>query len=142
MNRATRRLSLAVGAFLSVPTGSFGQVAAAPALPDMGYSMVRVVGALAVVFALFFGALWLFRNWQRISGQTIKSPKLAVLEVKSLGNRNALYVVAYERQRMLLASSSSGVALVSHLPESDAEESEPVQTSFAASLQQILARKS
>jgi flagellar biogenesis protein FliO len=50
--------------------------------------------------------------------------------MKALGGKHALYVVGYEQQRMLLASSPSGVTLVSHLPNAEASE---LETSPAAS---------
>lgn len=116
---------------------------ASPDLPEVSFSVLRVLGALALVLAVFFGGVWLFRNWQRFARPHGKSPKLNVLEVKSLGNRQALYVVSYERQRLLLASSTAGVTLVSHLPEADA--SEPEETSsppaFTEALQRVLSRK-
>jgi flagellar biogenesis protein FliO len=65
-----------------------------------------------------------------------------VLEVKSLGQRQAIYVVGYEQQRLLLASSPAGVTLLSHLPEAGDEQSAPVtRLSFAEAFQQVLARK-
>ncbi|MBK7997255.1 MAG: flagellar biosynthetic protein FliO [Verrucomicrobia bacterium] len=39
--------------------------------------------------------------------------------MKALGGKHALYVVGYQQQRLLLASSPGGVSLVSHLPEED-----------------------
>ncbi len=113
------------------------------ALPDMGASLLRVVGALAVVIALFLAGVWLFKNWQRLALRRGAAPKLSVLEVKSLGQRQAIYVVGYEQQRMLIASSSTGVTLLSHLPAADGEPSEAApKLSFAEAFQQVLARKS
>ena len=65
-----------------------------------------------------------------------------MLEVKSLGQRQAIYVVAYEQQRMLLASSPAGVTLLSHLPEEEESKTIPVtRLSFAEAFQPVLARK-
>lgn len=119
---------------------------AAPApvtpLPEMGTSVMRVLGALALVLAIFFAGVWLYRNWQRVLGPKGRAPKLSVIEVKSLGNRHALYVVGYERQRMLVASSPTGMTLLSQLPEADPNESAlPAPASFAESLQKVLERK-
>jgi flagellar biogenesis protein FliO len=58
----------------------------------------------------------LFKNWQRLALQRGRPSQLQILEVKALGNKHALYVVGYQQQRMLLASSPAGIALVSHLP--------------------------
>jgi flagellar biogenesis protein FliO len=114
------------------------------ALPDMGASLLRVTGALGLVIALFLGGVWLFKNWQRLALRKGAAPKLAVLEIKSLGQRQSLYVVGYEQQRMLLASSAAGITLVSHLPEAGtaAPVSEPAPSvSFIEAFQQVLARK-
>ncbi len=114
-------------------------------MPDAGASVLRVFGALALVIGIFFGGVWLFRNWQRLAIHKKGAPKLNVLEVKSLGQRQAIYVVAYEQQRLLLASSPAGVTLLSHLPEEDGEKIASVQPttrmSFADAFQQVLTRK-
>jgi flagellar biogenesis protein FliO len=109
----------------------------------MAASVLRMGGALVLVIGLFLGGVWLFKNWQRLGIRRGASPKLNVLEVKSLGQRQAIYVVGYEQQRMLLASSPAGIALLSHLPEAGEEEKlEPAtRVSFAEAFQQVLARK-
>ena len=115
----------------------------APPLPDVGYSLLRLAGAMAIVLAIFLGGAWLFRNWQRVVAPRGRAPKLAVLEVKPLGQRHALYVVAYERERLLLSASPTGGTLVSHLPQADASEpiapgsDSAVPSSFAAALDRL-----
>ena len=136
-----------------MPIGVFGiqaltlaetanQNGAAP-LPDTGVSVLRVLGSLILVLAMFFGGVWLFKNSQRALGRSKGGSRLHVLEVKSLGNRQAVYVVGYGRQRMLIGSSPTGIALVSQLPE--ATDAEQVATSsggsFADTLQKVLNRK-
>ena len=112
------------------------------AIPDMGASLLRVVGALVVVIAIFLAGVWLFKNWQRLTMRRGAAPKLSVLEVRSLGQRQAIYVVGYEQQRLLLASSTAGVTLLSHLPSADAEPAVAApKMSFAEAFQQVLARK-
>ena len=95
---------------------------------------------------LFLGGVWLFRNWQRLSVQRGRAPKLNVLEVRSLGGRHAIYVVGYERERLLLASGPTGVSFLSQLPladEDSAKESEekPVAPSFSAALAKVMRGK-
>ena len=115
---------------------------ASPDVPPVGFSVLRVFGALLLVLAVFFGGVWLFKNWQRASGVKTGACKLSILEVKSLGNRHALYVVGYDKQRVLLASSPTGVNLVSQLPEAlDGEMVPTASPSFAATLQGLLNRK-
>ena len=120
-----------------------------PPLPDMGPSLLRVFGALALVLAIFLGGVWLYRNWQRLVIRRGRAPRLNVLEVRSLGGRHALYVVGYQDERFLLAASPAGVNLVSHLQPGETEQSTEVpaaksaapQLSFAESLAHVLRGK-
>lgn len=114
-----------------------------PAAPSLTLSLFRVVGALALVLGIFLGGVWLVRNWQRLAIKSGSAPKLNILEVRSLGQRHAIYVVGYEQQRILLASSPTGVTMLTHLPESDPSETPAPQPtySFADSLRHVLDRK-
>lgn len=135
---AIASLALAVAAQAAEPTVAFHDAAA----PEVSASVLRVLGGLVFVLALFLGGIWALRNWQRVSVQRGQISKLNVLEVKSLGQRNALYVVGYQQQRLLLATSATGVTLLSHLPNAEAGEAASfVSPSFAEALQQVLARK-
>jgi flagellar biogenesis protein FliO len=141
-NTATQNLSVIPAAnALSIPG----------TLPDTGASILRVLGALVLVISLFLGGVWLFRNWQRLAVRKGRAPRLNVLEVKSLGQRQAIYVVGYQQQRILLASSPAGITLLTHLPEEEeaktaaataTESAAPaVRMSFAEAFQQVLSRK-
>jgi flagellar biogenesis protein FliO len=115
-----------------------------PALPDASFSVIRVFGALVLVLGLFLAGVWLFRNWQRLTLQRGRPSQLQILEMKALGGKHALYVVGYQHQRLLLASSPTGVTLVSHLPAADATEVEPARLSsenFVQVLQQAVQAK-
>ena len=121
-------------------------VLTAPPLPDASVSLIRVLGALALVLGLFLGGVWLFKNWQRLALQRGQQPKLNILETRSLGARQAVFVVAYEKQRFLVATSPAGVNLLSHLPDAEISEGEPAEKSsapmpFAQALAQVLKRK-
>jgi flagellar biogenesis protein FliO len=121
-------------------------VAAAPLLPDAGVSLLRVMGSLAIVLGIFLGGVWLYKNWQRISMQRGRAPKLNILETRPLGARQSLFVVAYEQQRFLVATSPAGVNLVSHLPDAEAVAVETTSKPsgpmpFAQALAQVLKRK-
>ena len=118
----------------------------APAFPEAGVSLLRVTGALALVIGLFLGGAWFFKNWQRLALQRGQQPKLNILETRSLGARQAVFVVGYERQRFLVATSPAGVNLLSHLPDADAAETESAEKSaapmsFGQALAQVLKRK-
>ena len=117
-----------------------------PPFPDAGASLLRVTGALALVLGLFLGGVWLFKNWQRVAGQRGRTPKLNILESRSLGARQAVFVVGYEKQRFLVATSPAGVNLLSHLPDAEAvEETTAGKPSgpmpFAQALAHVLKRK-
>ena len=134
-------------------SSAFAQTNTAPAGPltapsslDAGLSFIRVIGALALVIGLFLGGVWLFRNWQRVGGVRGRAPKLNVLETRSLGGRHAIYVIGYDRERFLIASSPGGVNLLSHLAtatEEEANTSAQVSPapSFAQALTQVLKGK-
>lgn len=94
-----------------------------PSLPNASLSVLRVFGALALVMGIFLGGVWMFRNWQRLARQHGRQPRLNILESRSLGGRQAIFVVGYQQQRFLVSSSPSGVSLLSHLP--DAVEEPP-----------------
>lgn len=121
------------------------------ALPDAGLSLIRVLGALAFVLALFLGGVWLFKNWQRFAlKRQGRAANLEVLETRALGNRHILHVVGYQQQRLLIAASPNGVTLLSHLPPGEAAETPAAPApaeliaspSFLQSLQQAIQKKS
>jgi len=143
-------LALAI-AFIT--TAALGQTTNAPvklevpALPDAGPSILRVMGALALVLGIFFGGVWLFRNWQRLTIQRGRAPKLNVVETRPLGGKHALYVIGYEQERFLISASPTGVTLLTHLPTAEKESAETTETttpappSFAQALTKVLKGK-
>ncbi len=110
---------------------------------SIGMAVFRMIGSLALVVALFFAGAWLFRNMHRFQKAGAPQRKLQVLEAKSLGTRQAIYVVAFEQQRLLIGSTAQGLTLLTHLPDgapqSEAERIVPV--SFGDVLMQALGRK-
>jgi flagellar biogenesis protein FliO len=126
-----------VGALLTQASDAVVLGAASNSGPEIGLSVLRLLGALATVLAIFLGGVWLFRNWSRVMPRRGPAPKLNVLEVRSIGPRHALYVVAYERERMLLAVSPSGVTLLSHWPAEEciSPATPSPAASFSAALQ-------
>lgn len=142
----------ALAAFFAVVGSVFADATNSPALtplppvvPEFGASMLRVLGALALVLALFLGGVWFFRNWQRLMVKQGKAPKLNIFETRSLGGRQSIYVVGYEQERFLLASSPGGVTFLTHLPQADEKDVvKPEATanpSFTQALQQVLKGK-
>ena len=145
-------IAAGVAAVFCLPPCAFAQAAnspaavplASPSLPDVGPSVLRVLGALALVLGIFLGGVWLFRNWQRLALQRGRQPKLNIIETRPLGGRQALYVVGYEQGRFLIASTPAGVSLLSHLPEATTEETpvgEKNPPAFPLALAQMLKGK-
>lgn len=85
-------------------------------LPEVTFPLFRVFGALALVLALFVAGAWLFRHGAGLSRGRARSARLRVLEMRPLGSRHALFVVGYDEQRMLVASSPAGITLLDRLP--------------------------
>lgn len=111
---------------------------------SMGAAVFRMLGSLLFVVALFFGGAWCFRNMHRFRQAGAPQRKLQVLEARTLGARQAVYVVAFEQQRMLIGSSAQGLTLLTHLPDGTPQsESTPsiVPVSFGEALMQALGRK-
>jgi flagellar biosynthetic protein FliO len=114
---------------------------------DAGASFVRVFGALVLVLGLFFGAVWFYRNWQRVVRRGQGGVRLNVVEARSLGNKQSIVVVGYGSQRMLIGSAPSGVSLLAHLPAEEADEAPVIPSgqaappSFMEALRQVVARK-
>ena len=115
-------------------------------MPDAGASLIRVMGAFAIVVAVFLAAVYAFRHWQRLLLRRGKSPQLQVIEARSLGQRHALYVVGYREQRLLIAASPGGVTLLTQLPIEEAPPQPvaqvPTTEDFTSALQQALQARS
>jgi flagellar biogenesis protein FliO len=113
-----------------------------PSLSNTGPSLLRVLGALALVIGVFLGGVWLFRNGRQFAFRRGATPRLAVLESRSLGARQALYVVGYDQERFLVAATPAGINLLSHLPTATTESSDTAapaaNPSFAQAFTQVL----
>lgn len=139
---------LLVAAVVLLPTLAFAEtnvLTLSPApIPSATGSVIRMLASLAFVLALFFGGVWLFKNWQRVARVKNKS-KLRIVEVQTLGPRQAIYVIGYQQQRFLIGATQAGVSLISALPEGESVEEKAPETNgvgnFAALLQQALGRK-
>ena len=148
-------LLLACASISALATDLTSPVAATNALPtppmpslppaSAASSLFRVLGALALVLAMFFGGVWLFRNWQRVAINKGQAPKLNIIETKSLGQRHTIFVIGYEQQRLLISASPSGVTMLTSLPNAPINATEEINTqknSFGDALRQALNRKS
>ncbi len=88
-------------------------------------SILRLLGAFIFVVALFLIGVWVFKNWRGLVFKNVKKSNLKVVEVKHIGNRQALFVVGYNRKRMLLGVTSSTINFLSELPDDEDTQNEP-----------------
>jgi flagellar protein FliO/FliZ len=117
-------LATTAGALAAATNGLDASFTAKPLpTPDVASTLIRLAGAMVLVIAIFLGGFWMTRNWHRFLMKKGQAPKLNVLEARSLGARHTLYVVGYEKQRLLVATSAAGISLLTTLPpaENDAE---------------------
>lgn len=133
----------AVAGHAATLTNNLSASLSSASLPETGPSLLRVLGALALVLGLFLGGAWVVRNGRSgLFGQK-RSTRLNLLETRSLGGRQALHVVAYGQERFLIGSTPAGINLLSHLASpADTEESAPAPVApaipFAQALAQVL----
>jgi flagellar biogenesis protein FliO len=114
---------------LALASTSFGADAVmAPPPPSIGFSVLRMIGGLCLVFSLLFAGVWIYRNSSRFAPGRGRNSKLRVLESRALGHRHSIFVVGYDSQRILLSTSPTGVTMLSHLPEATTAEVEAEAT--------------
>lgn len=107
---------------------------ASPPAPDLVATTVRLIGALALIAAIVFGGAWFMRNGQRVVFRRGKPTRLRLVEARSLGQRQALYLVACDDQEMLLAATPTSISLLASIP------SRPGDNGFSAALRQAETR--
>jgi flagellar protein FliO/FliZ len=114
-------------------------VVAAPVDASIGGAVVRLFGAFALVIALFLGFIWLWKTWQKTAGSKGRWGRLQIIEARSLGHRQSIYVVGYENERLLLGSSPQGLTLLTRLPEA-AEDMDraPAEAATAGKFSEVL----
>jgi len=93
-----------------------------PPSSDLFVDFLRLLGAFAVVVGVFLVGAWFFRKSRLFSLYQPGTAQLKILETRSLGYRNSLFVVGYQNRRFLLAASATGVNLVGPLPDAIADE--------------------
>ncbi len=79
--------------------------------------LFRMLAAFLFVISIFVLGAWLFKRSRLFSLYQGGSTQLRILESRSLGYRNSLFVVGYNQHRFLLAASATGVSLLSPLPD-------------------------
>ena len=77
----------------------------------------QMMGALIFVVSVFVLGAWLFQKSRLFPISRGGAAQLQILESRSLGYRNGLLVVGYNHQRFLLATSATGINLLTALPD-------------------------
>ncbi|MCP3983658.1 MAG: flagellar type III secretion system pore protein FliP [bacterium] len=83
---------------------------------ETGSALLVVLGCLALLRVVL--------QWTGLAGTGGKPGGLHVVETCALGSRRRLHVVEVAGERLLVGSSESGLAMLHHLPESQAPEPE------------------
>lgn len=112
---------------LTLASGSLTNTAGAQDLGGAVGTISRLMGSMALVFAVLIGVVWVYRQWQRMVLKKAPVSGLRIVDVKNLGQRMAIYVVAYRNQQFLIGGSPNGLNLLSPL-DSEPSETEPSET--------------
>jgi flagellar biogenesis protein FliO len=105
-------------------------------------ALIQVIGALVLVVAIVLVGAWFFKRSRLFAFYQGGPAQLKILESRSLGYRNSLLVVGYCQHRFLVAVTTSGVSLLSPLPDVPLAESPgAIRQSFADQLGAVQERK-
>ncbi len=97
-------------------------VAAGEAAPDLGSSLVQMIGGLAVVVGLLLGSLWLIK---RLSGPRGAATGLKVLGAAPVGPRERVVLVELADQILVLGVTQSSVNTLHTLPADEFRRHSP-----------------
>lgn len=105
-------------------------------------SVLRMLGAFIFVIAIFLVFTWFFKNKNGIFGLQHRKGALKIIEVKHIGSRQALIVVGYGKERILVGATANNISFISKLPDEkeseDVDESTPQEQNFFALLKNSL----
>ena len=80
-------------------------------------SLLQLLGMLLLVLGVFGASAWAVKRWKLLPQLRGGQNHLQILEVRSLGQRNSLFVVEYQGRRLLIGSGNNGPRLLSALPD-------------------------
>ena len=106
-----------------------------------------MLGSLVLVLGILFAGILLFKRWRGSTPGGKRPARIRVLETRSLAQRQTLYLISCEGQRLLIAGSPMGISLVSQLPAQPVEDLPEAMPSsptlhFVEALNNALGRKS
>ena len=125
----TGRLLSAFSAFAPLGRDPGEYIGIAESLPDLSKlvlsaggeiglnSLLQLLGMLLLVLGVFGAFAWAVKRWKLLPQLRGGQKHLQILEVRSLGQRNSLFVVEYRGRRLLIGSGNSGPRLLSALPD-------------------------
>ena len=85
-------------------------------------SLLQLLGMLLLVLGVFGAFAWAVKRWKLLPQLRGGQSHLQILEVRSLGQRNSLFVVEYRGRRLLIGSGNNGPRLLSALPDDGPHE--------------------
>ena len=125
----TGRLLSAFPAFAPLGRDPGEYIGIAESLPDLSKlvlsaggeigldSLLQLLGMLLLVLGVFGASAWAVKRWKLLPQLRGGQNHLQILEVRSLGQRNSLFVVEYRGRRLLIGSGNNGPRLLSALPD-------------------------
>lgn len=107
---------LPVGLLLAADPATTTAAAAAPGAPSMAAASIRMLGGLLVIIgAVMAGGRWLRRSRLLGSWKTPQA-RLQIVETRSVGQRQALCLVACDQREWLLAVGPAGIQMLAPIP--------------------------
>ncbi len=107
---------LPAGVLLAADPVATTAAAAAPGAPSMAAASIRMLGGLLVIIgAVMAGGRWLRRSRLLGSWKTSQA-RLQIVETRSVGQRQALCLVACDQREWLLAVGPAGIQMLAPIP--------------------------
>lgn len=111
--------------------------AAETVTPELGSTLIQLVGGLSVVIVLLLGSLWLIK---RLSGPRGGASGLKVLGAAPVGPRERVVLVELADQVLVLGVTQSSVNTLHTLPVETFRQHSPTQTTGTPDFQGWLAK--
>jgi len=101
---------------------------------------LQIVLSLVLVLLIIFLAAWMLRRYGRYPG--VADGNLKVLGALSVGQRERILLLQVGKEQILVGVTSSRISTLHQLPENiEAQESQPLGSSFAQRFQEALGQK-
>lgn len=140
-NRLTLLLFLILLTFNVNAQNNIGAGTYSQNVPDVGGAALRLFGALIFVIGLFLIGAYFFKNWKGFVVKEGRKSQLKIIEVKHIGNRQALFVIGHNKKRMLVGVTQTNINLICQLPDEDEDIKDEERPPFVSILNKITGAK-